>query len=98
MGDSQARYLDQIIRQKLSVRHDIKANVNSTFWPGKTVVEISNLLNPERFPSGSHVVVVAGTNDVFRTSGDNIKMAYDTIHSKLPNCQVTVCSTGTPSF
>lgn len=90
MGDSQARYLDQIIRQKLSVRHDIKANVNSTFWPGKTVVEISNLLNPERFPSGSHVVVVAGTNDVFRTSGDNIKMAYDTIHSKLPNCQVTV--------
>ncbi|KAI5725321.1 hypothetical protein M8J77_013834 [Diaphorina citri] len=91
LGDSQARNLDQILREKIATHSDnVNIAIGCTFWPGKTIVEIANLVNPDLIPVGSHVVLFGGTNDVFRTPRENIKLAYDTIHSKLPNHQVTV--------
>ncbi|KAI5744431.1 hypothetical protein M8J76_002188 [Diaphorina citri] len=91
LGDSQARNLDQILREKIATHSDnVNIAIGCTFWSGKTIVEIANLVNPDLIPVGSHVVLFGGTNDVFRTPRENIKLAYDTIHNKLPNHQVTV--------
>lgn len=86
-GESQARGLREILSAKLSPN---KSCIKSAFKPGAKIKDTVESINPDQIEQNSKVIFFAGTNDLFQTLANDIKLELDKLYEKLKKFDVLI--------
>ncbi|KAL1447180.1 hypothetical protein WDU94_005625, partial [Cyamophila willieti] len=81
IGDSHTRDVQPIIQNAIQSKFSVK----TICMPGKTLGYVINTIKPEKLASNVQVCIVAGANDVFRTSWKDIQDSIDKLYRKCKN-------------
>ncbi|CAA3004863.1 Hypothetical predicted protein, partial [Olea europaea subsp. europaea] len=84
-GDSHIRGLREILLSKVPLNSSV--NFKSSFKPGAKIKDVVDSITPETLDNNTKVFFMAGTNDLFQTSADDIRTQLDRLHNKLSNFQ-----------
>lgn len=85
-GDSHVRDVNYILSSLVPKT----CKINCILRPGKTIAQIVDEIDSNRIDPETHIVFFAGTNDVFKTSWDDIKSAIDKLYAKTKNQKATL--------
>ncbi|KAI5751933.1 hypothetical protein M8J77_012208 [Diaphorina citri] len=86
IGDSHTRELQSILQQSKSSKFVAKV----ICMPGSTFGQVVNAIKPDKVSANTMICVVAGTNDVFKTSWNSIQSSIDKLYSKCKNNQILI--------
>lgn len=81
IGDSHTRDVQSIIQNAIQPKFGAK----TICMPGKTLGQVINTIKPEKLASNVQVCIVAGANDVFKTSWKDIQDSIDKLYRKCKN-------------
>uniref|UniRef100_A0A8D9E3Z4 Uncharacterized protein n=1 Tax=Cacopsylla melanoneura TaxID=428564 RepID=A0A8D9E3Z4_9HEMI len=84
IGDSHTRQLQPILHKAVIPKYSAK----TVCLPGKKLKEIVNSIKIDKLTTNSFICVVAGTNDVFQTSWNDIQTSLDNLYVKCKDFQV----------
>uniref|UniRef100_A0A8D9E5J3 SGNH hydrolase-type esterase domain-containing protein n=1 Tax=Cacopsylla melanoneura TaxID=428564 RepID=A0A8D9E5J3_9HEMI len=86
IGDSHCREMHSCIKQY--VKSD--SRVNCIFHPGKTITYVVDAIKPSKLPPDTQICIFAGTNDVFKTSFEDITRSFQKLYNKCKQFKVLI--------
>uniref|UniRef100_A0A8D8TLP8 Uncharacterized protein n=1 Tax=Cacopsylla melanoneura TaxID=428564 RepID=A0A8D8TLP8_9HEMI len=86
IGDSHCRYLQPELRKYAHPQ----CRINCVPLPGRKLHQIVSALKPEKLTPQTNICIIAGTNDVFESTYENMIKSYDLLHKKCKNFKVFI--------
>lgn len=86
IGDSHCRNLNSELKKYAPPG----SRVNCLTMPGKKLNQIVHSIKPQKLSPNTNVCILAGTNDVFQTTYEDMKRSYDQLYEKCKNHKIYV--------